>query len=506
MKSSSSEHIFNNNLYEENLNSDKYNFGYIIQEGNLTLSNQKANNYLIGVDVKPFYVSSYDYPEYDISDKINSQEQTATGQTQSLSTTKKLSADLYFHKHLPRQNEWLLNVVANYFEAGADYDNLSIFESGDTLLYDYLINDNTKKSIIGEVQHSKKFKNFKLNTGFKTMVGKLNQSINNLGNQDAFTLNMFDNYAFTELFGKIKSLSYQASLGLIHHQITSPGQASNYKYFNLLPRIMFSWPINNFHIKSYYKVITTNPGLSNLNNHQILGGNFLVTQGNPDVVPYKTHDVSMSLNYRYKKLTAGFEAQYSHSKNPLLKQYVSTNDFLVYTISNEKWRKEGSFSVYLKLKLLKDDKLSFSVYGAAYGFNNKYQNQGSITLFSPYLNSSINYHYKNWNFTGEYSTGLKKLRHQTVVKNPDNSSLIASYRLNSWTFAVGALFPFSKSYRTEYQTVEESLVQENTVIDIYDSSQIIYLSLKYRFNFGKSYKYSKKLQNSDNDSGVIKTH
>ena len=83
--------------------------------------------------------------------------------------------------------------------------------------------------------------------------------------------------------------------------------------------------------------------------------------------------------------------------------------------------------------------------------------------------------------------------------------LMAKYNFKNLSLGIGAFNPFSDNWKVQSENWNQYASSKKTSY-IKESSRLFVVSVSYNFSFGRKFKVTqRKVNNSDNDSGVMST-
>ena len=94
---------------------------------------------------------------------------------------------------------------------------------------------------------------------------------------------------------------------------------------------------------------------------------------------------------------------------------------------------------------------------------------------------------------GQYFQSIANYSTLGIIKNS-----------KKWSAGITVFYPFIDSWKTGYETVENSIVYNTGNTHIYNNGNMLILSFSYNFDFGRKFKEQEKsINNSDSDPGVF---
>jgi hypothetical protein len=491
-----------NGFHEKKIAGINSPYGYGMHKINLNYSNQRENNYLFSIKIKPTIISVFDKPKYNLLRTDNDSITTGIGNMSYNRKEINNSIDVYYQKTISVNSEIIVNVLGNFFDNNSKYKLKEYSDSYATLINNFSNTDAFKSSLISELLYTKKIGKYNFSTGIKYSFGELNQKIsNNFGNGN-YVLRKSDKYIYTSLMTKLKKVSFQGSFGFQSNSFEENLFSNNYVFNTFTASLNTSVSLSKKSSISFsYKKTNKNPSLVQLSNYQGYDDNYIIFIGNPNLKPYNVHDTSIDFNYFGNKVLFGMKLQYSYSPKPILIKYVQNENHLTRTFNNEKDKNEVLLSSYLNFKMLKK-KMNITLYGAGYKLINKYENGTTNKLLAFYYSLMFNYNHKNIVIKGSIDNPIKSINGLQTTTNPINSDISLYYKFNKITLGLGLYLPLNKSSKTIIDIYNPFIISKYTN-QIFDNGKMFYLRAVYNLAFGKQMRINKKLHNKDEDKGYL---
>lgn len=414
--------------------------------------------------------------------------------------------DIYYMKDFNKRESLSINVVGSHYTTQSyngytETDNFGV----DTLFNALSNSKGQKNSIIGEVSYSYDLGKVKINSGIWHSSVFASQKLNEYRTEN-ITSNIMNSYAYLEFIGKYHDFSYSVGTGLILNKFNSKELNKSYRTFSLKPIFTLKYSINdNSELKFNYNLSVINPTLSQLNTNVIFQDSLFVLIGNPDLIPYKNHNVSMGYSYSKKRFYLENKLSVNLARNSILPFFKTSNDYIIQTIVNYNSHIKGKYLVYLQYYPFNEKWLMTSFFTQFYySFN---ENDDQQWHYFDYISTfSFRINYQKWALNFFYQTRLNRLSGQ-VLKSIPSVTYIELYRKwSKLSFGLGVRYPFYKSWTRTYNTDFSDIVNRYYTERVFDYSNMIYFNLRYSLDFGKKFeKERNKLFNKDNDSGIFST-
>lgn len=491
------------NRYEEKRIGLKSPFGYDQNILSFNFIHKKDSNYIFRVNVSPGYtpnniISNYDFIYYE-----NNIAVSGKGKEKALYTYFNPSTDIYFLKHLPKKQELIFDVVGNYFRNSENYQRKEVSDANEIVLLDSLINRNTKRSVIAEAIYTKDYGKVSISFGIRYNTGTLSEKTKNtFGNSD-YEMQTSEKYAYAEIIGHIKKLSYQVDLGLSQNQFTDNNTPIHYSFLAFRPLFRLNYRLSKRStITFYYREVPHIPTLSELSFNQYYIDNNIIYKGNPDLIPYNEHHYTIEYNLSLKKLSLTTQVQYYHARNIIQEAFSDSTSYFLDSYSNQGHEHSIFLSTYLNLNPFKSHWLRFAVGGNLFNDQIWLRNGARSSLLNCSVNASAFLNYKKFSLNLYYYSNYKGIINQYIVDNPGNSAVSLQYKYKNLTLSAGIWYLLSKSWHLGKRSVQSSLVDTWNTHDIYDNGRMVVFRLNYVLNFGKHFHgATKKINNKDTNTG-----
>lgn len=502
--------VLSYSINEEKINTESYGirspFSYTQNIFNLNFVHIKDSNYTFSLKFSPTFTNGNYLSNYNITKTINTNTLFGIGRKESQFSESAPNINIYFSKILPNNQVLTFDVIGSYFENKNNYNRKEISSKEDTILFDKILTSSNKRSVIIESNYNKHFKLIEISVGAKYYKGYFAQKIVNSFNNNTYVMETSEKHIYSEVIGKFKKFSYQLSAGLTHSSFTEDKSSNNYSFFSFTPFIRLSYPLTKkTSIRTYYRITPHAPYLSQLSLNSYIIDYDIIYSGNPELVPYNTHDFSVDYRYNISRLFISTQIQFSVSTKPILSEYSYYQNLILLSNRNQSWKREFVWSVFVKHNPFKSNWLQYSLYSAIFSFQNRYNSGHLNSVFDYLIFASLDLNYRNFTVKLKLQNSYNKLESQTINSTPFDSRASIQYKYKHWNFMIGIWNPLSKTLHTETRTVKNSLVNNISSIDIYDNGRMIYFKLYFNINLGKKFNDSLKIiDNTDNDPGSFR--
>lgn len=420
----------------------------------------------------------------------------------STETTRRPSLDLYYQQTLPHKQLLVFNLVGTYI--GSESGRLYQERRDNQLLADIQNNvDGKKYSLIGESIYEKQFESGSLSAGLKHTQAFADNTYTN-GTRYVTEMKQSDTYAYLSFKGKLKKLEYTLGVGGTRSWFYQKGDGDGYQTYTFNPRLtlQYNFP-SNAYLRLQGSINNTAPSLSELSAVDQRIDSLQISRGNPELRPFSSYRLNLSGEVRKGIFTGNFWSAYEYSPKAIMDEKIIEGNRFINTFANQnKWQRLAAETT-LKAGPIKDI-LQMSVAGGV----NHYLSDGN----------NYSHEYTNWFYRADMSVTYRKFMlafqiqsnwnwfwGENVYGGENYHILQAKYNHKKFSVGVGVFNPFADNYKQ----VNENWSQYASVKRINyinESSRMVILQFSWNLSFGRSYQSTqKKLNNSDNDSGVIST-
>ncbi len=415
--------------------------------------------------------------------------------------------DLYFMKHLPHKQSITANIVGTFI--GSDYSRnyKEYFSDINNPHSNYAYSaDGNKYSLIGEGIYEKEFKPFELSLGLQYTQAHTKNIYE--GTTDAITrMNTSNTYAYTQIQGKIKELSYMLGVGVSRQAFDENDEG--FVFYTFRPSFMVSYPVfKGANLRYIFNVQPTLPSLSNLSDIRQQMNDFEVNTGNPDLTPYRTYTNQLRFQYQYKQINTQLSGNYSYLKNPIMEEVnridLPDTYLFEYRYDNQKSSRCIGGQGYIQMQVI-ENILSLSGYtGINYFRNtgNKYDH--SYTTW--YAGGQAEISYKKWSIGGWIYSRYNSLNGETIRYGENNCGINMGYKINKEIkIGAGLWYPFISEGWSAGSKRISGIAKKETRTYIKDNGNMLTLSFTWNIHYGRKHKAENKtLNNADQDSGIVK--
>lgn len=412
--------------------------------------------------------------------------------------------DVYSQIFLPKGQTITFDLVGSYIKSNYSYEYQE-FDSEFKILnnsYQYTT-IGSKQSVIGEANYEKKFKLFTLTSGVNYLYNQLENSYYSEQNTISNMINS-NYYVYSQIDGKIKQLSYVLGVGLSSQKNTQ--NSIGYSYWTFRPNITLSYPIfKNSFLKYNFNIRPNLPKLANISDVSLQKNVWEIVSGNPNLKPFRNIINKLTFVYYIPNFVAQYSSVLMLSRNAIMPLFYRTNDdVFVSTAKNQKSMNQWVNQLYIRYDVI-PEKISLSGYG---GLNNFYSNGDNYTHHNSTFFGGLqaDMYFGKWNFSGNIDSRYLSYFGETVWYNEYSNSLAVSYTHKNMRFGLEWMYPFQKKGMNSGEITNSEYFYKKKWNTYNDYSNMIVLKLSWNLQKGKKYKDKEKvLENSDKDSGIIKS-
>ncbi|WP_352421990.1 TonB-dependent receptor [Proteiniphilum sp.] len=480
-------------------------FGYQTHTIGLKYTNQSVDNYIFQATVKPNFEKRFEDGKSAIRNTFGDEKTDYTGTNRNRTLIQSPVVDLYYWKSLPRESEISANVVGTLFRTSVENDTYEyLSQSGEQTLSDEMELENRKQSLIGEVAYTKKRGLDSWNVGYKIDANWLDSDINNLLGDFNYRSRYTEQYLYGEFSGMRRKFLYRLSLGAKY--ITNNSYSNKYTRFVFTPLMMAGYQINYQHtLRLVLTQDTDLPSVSDLSNNAQVITPDIISKGNPMLVNATEIGGGLiyTFNNRFASINTGF--LYSYTDKPINEFFVMETDsrYIARTKENAVYGQEYGGMLSGQLKPFGGD--IFSIKTSVQVIHQQLNSHliGNISNWYCPVNVEAAFQNQRWMLAYQYRFTSMNLRGAYLVRDENQSSFTARYRLNrNLSFSGTMLWTFMPS-RYHSETLPGSLVNHQRDTKILDNKSMVLVGVNWNFNKGKDYTTKRTIQNQDKDAATF---
>jgi hypothetical protein len=409
--------------------------------------------------------------------------------------------DIYYHRKIKNNQELVFNWVGTLWNE----ENKTCFSQNENdkplINYQVFVNGKKRSAIFEGIYSNQLSENGKLSAGVRHLQAHSNNIYS--GSSHAETnMNQANTYLFSEFASQIEKFGFSISAGLSRSSFSETNK--RFDYYNFRPSVSLKYAINDNHtVTNRFRVLNSNPSLSQLSDVELFMDSIKISKGNPDLKPYHYYTNALAYNFNKKKISFSTELNYQYLKNPIMESFYYDSEKLIQTDKNQKnWKQfkvESQVTVGTLWNILR-----FSAGGgilSQHSNGHEYNHQ----LTSGYAFANISAFYKNFSFSGNFKTKTKSLYGESYsYYAPDVTMQLQYVKNNRWVIGINTWNPFFSALKNQFEVKSAHTGQFRT-ITYRDNGNVFSIRFAYVFSFGREYNTSRKqLDNSDTESGIMK--
>lgn len=404
--------------------------------------------------------------------------------------------DLYFKRIFKNNQSLEINMVGTYQNTSYHRDLIDNYEMYNQGITNDI--DNSKISLISEINYKKSFEKVNLNLGYQNMISS-SQNQYNENFEEEENLSENNNYLYGGVSGRLNKFSYNLGTGVKLYSVKNDTDKKTYVKNHSTLSVMYS-ANDNFNIKLSSFYTPHLPSLAQLSNVTQTYDEIMKIKGNPNLKAAHTIGTNLFVNFQKGNFNSTLTLKYQHRANTIYIDVQPLNETCFMSqpqnaIGDNNFNIEYTWS-YLGLfnHINLYSTIGYNSYESK-GLNYRHQ------LDDLYWDFSAQVYWKKWTLSAYYVKPKKSLLAQTIDYGENNSQISLGYKHNNLDLFVAVKYPFEKN---GWEWSEENLSKVNpskTSVYIKDNRRMLVLGVTYSLNFGKSLKkLNKNLNNSDNTS------
>lgn len=412
------------------------------------------------------------------------------------SDTKRPTLNLYYQRNLKNKQLIVMDVTGTYTGSDVRRDYKEI-KKDETLTDILSLTDGKKYSVIAEVYYEKIFDKGRLSTGAKHSQNfiKNKYSGNYVSNTE---MNQSSTYFYADWMGRFNKFSYSIGIGGTQTHIKQGDIKFDEVRFS--PSIRMGYQLNDhFDIRYRGQTGIQSPGLGDMNATEQAIDSLQIRRGNPLLKPVPYFLNRLTLSFNKKPVSASLDIYDHYSKHPIMGSIFEEDGKFIHIRENGKAWHQVYTTGYIKVSFL-DGNLNTSVYGGLNWVNN-WGDRFSHVMHNWFINTNIDYTWKNWTPFWEIYTRRKNLDGEFISYSSQATTLGIRYKVKN--LSLTAMYTASIGYSSRRDNLSE---YASARIRNYEPEfkNVFYARVQWNFEFGRKYKSGqKKLNNADNDAGVM---
>lgn len=475
----------------------------LMQNLNVNYSNQDPEKYLFNATLR---YSSTNRPRWNYHGVLSNIEKP-TDQVSMIDRTndhwQTPALDLYYQRNLKHDQTLVFNVVGTY---NTTTSHRIYQESSENELLTDVDNqaDGNKYSVIGEAIYEKKLKNGnRLSGGLRHNQSFSNNEYLN-GHFYQTRMNQAESFLYAEFKAKVSKLDYTLSAGVTRSYYKQKGTGDSYQYYTFNPRIIlhYNLPGQSF-IRLKSDIGNSAPSLANLSAIDQIIDSLQIQRGNPNLKSYQRYRTELTYEFQKNIFYANIWGTYEYQPNAIMDEKFQEGNKIIQTWDNQKdWQRLAGTTTFRVGPIKEILQLSFT------GGVNHYISHGntySHTYTNWFCDVQASVNWKKFSLLYGMNTNWNWFWGETMDGGENIQMLMVNYRHKNLTVGVGAINPFTDDYKQQSANWNKYASYEKSNF-FKESSRLFLVSLSYNFSFGRTFSVGqKRLNNSDNESGVMST-
>ena len=489
---------------------ERNHFGYTDNYFSLKYSNANASGRVLQVELSPTISHRFSNSTTEIEARGDDRWRNGTGQKKSETDMFNPSIDVYFSSPLPKNQEISVNVVGTHFNNSQCASNLQMTDEADELLLDDRVDqNNTKYSIIGDLNYTKKWAgNHSFAVRLFSTYGSSNSTLSNMlsdyrdyGYHSKNTYNSI----FADFIGSLWGWNYRIG-GKLTHVWNSNNDASE-STLQGSPRLILSRKMGKrnylrMNVQSWADSPTINQLSTNVT-QEIPG---LISQGNPWLKASQVYALSISHSYQHDIVSFDEWTGLNYSSHPINRTYnwqtVGTEDYIVGSWENAKCKVEWAVGGSVFYRPFGSELLTIGLELQG-GFVHIESNlMGSHTKWTVRPDYMVRFHKGDFGASYHGRVGGWAIDGAYMSKTENQSELQAYWQHGNVRLTASCLWLFTRS-KYGNELLANPILERQEQHQINNNASMFTLGFSWNFFSGKRMNVNKKLNNRDNDSGIL---
>lgn len=499
--------INDNEIDYQSLQKDE--FGYTTHNINLKYIYSNGEGDIFQATVSPDFETRFNNGSSDISKQIDEEAEEVAGKTSGDVESFGSSVDLYYSKRLPNNQELDVNVVGTYYN-----NNQSTFKdernkvTDAVELYDRMMLDNSKYSVIGEVAYKKSWGLNTLSVGYYGMWTTSDSKVSNfLSEWETYKYESGGNnhYLYAEYSKSSTRLMYRLGAGM--SMINTNNDDARYTQWMFAPVLILSYrATDKSKLMLSLSSSPSNPSISQLSNNARLLASGLIHCGNPNLKSAFNYGTQLYYQWNNQMVDLSVIGVAVYTDKPISAYYgydeIDGSTYVVSTYENADYMLQYGVGLRSAIKPFGSELLTLKA--SAYALKQQLKSAMTGTYSHWYLpvDYTIDFRYNNWGASYSGKIVSKAISGSYLDKDENRSSLQVYYQTGGFRFSTGVHWFLTKSkYQTEMLPNDVIKYFSKTWID--DNKSMITIGFSWNFNRGKSLDERRDLQNRDSDRGTF---
>lgn len=490
---------------------DSTNFGYTDNFIQAKFARALTDNYTFQIALNTSLSHHFNNSHTRI--EANGDDRWSNGKGHDKQSTDILSPslDIYYSKTLPHEQEISVNVVGTHYNNSKNVINLQFAKQiTEPILDDHVDQSNKKNSIIGDLNYSKRWSEgkYSLDIRFLSTFSHSKSTLSNMLSDYTdydYSSNHSYNAFFADFCGTLWKWNYRIGGKLLH--LHDSNDDNSQTAIQVSPRIILSKNFNQHNnMRINLQSWPTSPSIGQLstNASQTIPG--LLSQGNPYLKSSQVYSIGISHNYYTNAFSLSTWGSAQYSDRPINRYYewrnVKGSDYIVASYENAKRSWNASLNTQAVYRPFHNELLTLSFQFAA-----NYTN----------VHSNLTGQYSKWDFPITYMIVLRKgdfgasyqggytgwsLGGTSLTKNENISNVQAFWQHGNVRLTAQCLWLFTRS-KYANKILPNPVIERSESHQINDNASMFTLGFSWNFFSGKRLNVNKKLNNSDNDNGLL---
>jgi hypothetical protein len=359
-----------------------------------------------------------------------------------------------------------------------------------------------KYSLIGEGIYEKKMGDNRLTTGLKHTQAYTDNEYRN-GHNYMAEMTQSETVAYADYKGKKAKLGYSLAAGIMRSYFAQPG-VDDYSSYTPQVRLTLHFALPG---RSSLRILTgtgiTMPSLSDMSAVDQAVDSLQVRRGNPNLKPYFRFRNEVTYEIQKGIVYGNLWGAYEYLPKAIMDEKFLEGGKIIQTWNNQKsWQRMAS-----RMTVRVGPFLDIFQFSAAGGLNYYISNGNSYrhTYANWFTNIYLSATYKKFSANAGLETNYNQFYGETMTGGENAHYLMFTYKHKDLSIGAGMQNPFANSYKQESEN-RSQYASYKRLNYINESSRLVMVQLTWNFSFGRKFSSTeKRLDNSDNDSGIMST-
>ena len=411
--------------------------------------------------------------------------------------------DLYYQRNLKNDQTLVFNLVGTYNKT----KTARIYKESrnEEVLTDINNRVNGEKySLIGEAIYEKKLGNANRISGGVRHTQSYSDNAYINGHNYKTHMVQAETFMYGEFKGKLKKVDYSLGVGVSRSYYNQRGSDEEYERYTVNPRLTLFCPLpgeSSVRLKATIGNVT--PSLGELSAIDQMIDSLQIQRGNPDLKTYMSYYTELNYEFRKGLFYTNFTGAYEYQPDAIMDEKYQEGNKIIQTWDNQKNWQRVVANANIKFGPVKDIfQISFDG-GVNHYISNGNAYRHRYTNWWCDVNASVTW--KKWSLWYMVITNWNWFKGETLTGGENIQGIMLSYRHKGLNVGMRVINPFTDNYKVETENWNKYASYKRSMY-IKESSRLFVATVSYNFSFGRKYSAGqKKLNNSDNDSGVMST-